>query len=146
MPSDRPFGEPDDDTALLRPAWEDTPDETDVDRGITRWRPAAPRRATGRTEAWPADDALRGLLAPRAPGRPGSRGRRPRWPDWMQERAQPRSRCAPACWPAWRWRRPPAGWRTAMPGCTRSTSPCARPGSPPAPRWPSPAWATVPCR
>ena len=53
MPSDRPFADPDDDATLLRPAWEDTPDETDADRGITRWRPAPPRRASAGSSAWP---------------------------------------------------------------------------------------------
>jgi hypothetical protein len=62
MASDTPFADPDDDDARLRPAWEDTEDETDVDRlGIAR----APRPATAsHGGTWLADADLRALLGP----------------------------------------------------------------------------------
>ena len=36
MPVDRPFTDPDEEDRPLRPAWEDTPDETDADRAGAR--------------------------------------------------------------------------------------------------------------
>jgi hypothetical protein len=66
MPSDRSLADPDDDTTPLRPAWEDTADETDADRGVTASRPAARRRPTTGISAWPDDATLRDLLAPLA--------------------------------------------------------------------------------
>jgi hypothetical protein len=60
MAADSGFADPDDEDARLRPAWEDTEDETDVDRlGIVR----GPRPAShGGT--WLPDTDLRALLAP----------------------------------------------------------------------------------
>ena len=48
MPGDSPFGDIDDDADLLRPSWQDTPDETDADRGGA-WRPrvAIDRKSVG---------------------------------------------------------------------------------------------------
>jgi hypothetical protein len=40
------FADPDEEDTLLRPAWEDTRDETDADRGLRQHpRAAAPRTA-----------------------------------------------------------------------------------------------------
>jgi hypothetical protein len=71
MASDTRFGAADDPDApdpLLRPAWEDTPDETDADRpgARPRWgtRSTDTRPATRRDDAWPAGEDLVGLLAP----------------------------------------------------------------------------------
>jgi HTH DNA binding domain len=65
MAGDNPFGDADDDADLLRPSWQDTPDETDTDRGVT-WRP---RPATGQArpsnpDSWLSDAALAALLIP----------------------------------------------------------------------------------
>ena len=65
MPGERPFGDVDDDADLLRPSWQDTPDETDTDRRAT-WRP---RPATGPApspgpDTWLSSTALAGLLVP----------------------------------------------------------------------------------
>ena len=62
MASDTPSAAPDDADPLLRPAWEDTPDETDADLGP---RPRGPADAppNARSGAWPDDD-LRRLLGP----------------------------------------------------------------------------------
>jgi hypothetical protein len=71
MAADTCFGDADDPDApdpLLRPAWEDTPDETDADRpgGRPRWgmlsTDAPP--ATRRGDAWPAGNDLPMLLCP----------------------------------------------------------------------------------
>ena len=71
MASDTRFGAADDPDApdpLLRPAWEDTPDETDADRpgGRPHWgtRPTDTRPATRRDDAWPAGNDLPMLLCP----------------------------------------------------------------------------------
>ena len=63
MAAESGFADPDDeDGSALRPAWEDTEDETDADRlGIAR----APRPATAsHGSAWPAGANLRTLLGP----------------------------------------------------------------------------------
>ncbi len=63
MAAESGFANPDDDDgSALRPAWEDTEDETDTDRlGIAR----APRLATAsHGSAWPAGENLRTLLGP----------------------------------------------------------------------------------
>ena len=86
MAADTRLGAADDPDApdpLLRPAWEDTPDETDADRRRRRGRarppcpakvpsPAgAPTGTTGRSMPWPDGDRARHL----APGAaPASRG------------------------------------------------------------------------
>ena len=64
MASDAPFADPDDDDSALRPAWEDTEDETDADRlGIARGRrPSATNR--GGPAAWLPDAELPALLGP----------------------------------------------------------------------------------
>jgi hypothetical protein len=56
MASDTPAADPDGSDKLLRPAWEDTPDETDADR-------FAPRQAPGRS-GWPDRAGLPTLLGP----------------------------------------------------------------------------------
>ena len=65
MTTESGFADRDADDALLRPAWEDTEDETDVDRlGIARApRPAAKDRGSG-PAAWLLDADLRPLLGP----------------------------------------------------------------------------------
>ena len=91
MAADTRFGaadDPDDPDApdpLLRPAWEDTPDETDADRpGAARpgavtlscQRPSpagAPTGTTGRSMPWPDGDRALALAPGAAPAR-GARG------------------------------------------------------------------------
>ena len=65
MAEDNPLADPEDDADLLRPSWQDTPDETDADRRAT-WRPRptigpAPSRGP---DSWLSDAALGGLLIP----------------------------------------------------------------------------------
>jgi hypothetical protein len=55
MAADSRFADPDDAPSALRPAWEETPDETDADRGLT------PRRTASRAAG---TDDLRDLLGP----------------------------------------------------------------------------------
>ena len=65
MPEERPFGDVDDDADLLRPSWQDTPDETDTDRRAT-WRPRpaiGPAPSPG-PDTWLSGTALAGLLVP----------------------------------------------------------------------------------
>src|SRR5277367_1893979 len=65
MPGERPFGDGDDDSDLLRPSWQDTPDETDADRhGTWRPRPAIVPAPSPGPDAWLSSDALAGLLVP----------------------------------------------------------------------------------
>jgi hypothetical protein len=59
MQADTPFGNEDDPDEWLRPAWEDTPDETDADR---RPRPDTPPGAGARTSL-AADPLLLATLA-----------------------------------------------------------------------------------
>ena len=54
------FADPDEEDTLLAPAWEDTPDETDADRGLHRHKPRAPRAAVPSA----ATDDLGALLNP----------------------------------------------------------------------------------
>ena len=60
MAADSGFAGPDEADARLRPAWEDTPDETDADRGQPR-RPASAPRSFGPSVG---PDDLQALLAP----------------------------------------------------------------------------------
>jgi HTH DNA binding domain len=62
MPSDTAWRADDEPDPRLRPAWEDTPDETDADLGRGRHRPASAR--ADQAGAWPAEADLRALLAP----------------------------------------------------------------------------------
>ena len=65
MPEERPFGDIEDDADLLRPSWQDTPDETDTDRpGAWRPRPAIGKPLPSNPECWLSGDALAGLLVP----------------------------------------------------------------------------------
>ena len=67
MPVDRPFTDPDEEDRPLRPAWEDTPDETDADRaGGARRQPRAAGRTPLSGAAWPAAAELPDLLTPLA--------------------------------------------------------------------------------
>ena len=65
MPGERPFGDVDDDSDLLRPSWQDTPDETDADRRGT-WRPrsAIVPAPSPSPDSWLSGAALAGLLVP----------------------------------------------------------------------------------
>jgi hypothetical protein len=65
-PGEAPFGDADDDTDLLRPSWQDTPDETDADRRGA-WR--LPRKvirpaSSADPECWLSGAGLAGLLIP----------------------------------------------------------------------------------
>jgi hypothetical protein len=65
MPGDHRFGAGDDDADLLRPSWQDTPDETDADR-LRAWRP---RPTIGQAlpsspDTWLSGAELAGLLVP----------------------------------------------------------------------------------
>jgi hypothetical protein len=65
MPGERPFGDVDDDADLLRPSWQDTPDETDADRhGTWRPRPAIGPAPSPGPDTWLSGEALAGLLVP----------------------------------------------------------------------------------
>jgi hypothetical protein len=65
MPGERPFGDGDDDSDLLRPSWQDTPDETDADRhGTWRPRPAIVPAPSPGPDSWLSGTALAGLLIP----------------------------------------------------------------------------------
>jgi hypothetical protein len=59
MPSDTAFAADDEPDPLLRPAWEDTPDETDE-----RGRAPAGRAAQSRPDPWRSSDHLHALLRP----------------------------------------------------------------------------------
>ena len=65
MAADSGFADPDDEDARLRPAWEETEDETDADRrGIARGpRPSATNPSRG-PAAWLPDADLPALLGP----------------------------------------------------------------------------------
>jgi hypothetical protein len=60
MAADSGFADPDEEDALLRPAWEDTPDETDADRGRPR-RAASAAQTPGQPTG---PDDLHALLMP----------------------------------------------------------------------------------
>jgi hypothetical protein len=61
MASNTPAAAPDGPDPLLRPAWEDAPDETDIDRfGL----PRQARPTAGRTGGWPDHADLPTLLGP----------------------------------------------------------------------------------
>ena len=65
MAADSGFTDPDDEDSALRPAWEDTEDETDADRlGIARGRHASATSRSSGTDAWLPDADLRALLGP----------------------------------------------------------------------------------
>ena len=65
MPGERPFGDVDDDSDLLRPSWQDTPDETDADRrGAWRPRPTIGPALSRGPDTWLSGTALAGLLVP----------------------------------------------------------------------------------
>src|SRR5277367_2316096 len=65
MPGERPFGDGDDDSDLLRPSWQDTPDETDADRhGTWRPRPAIVPAPSPGPDSWLSGATLAGLLIP----------------------------------------------------------------------------------
>ena len=65
MPEDNPLADPEDDSDLLRPSWQDTPDETDTDRRGT-WRPRSAiwQAPSPGPDTWLSGDALAGLLVP----------------------------------------------------------------------------------
>ena len=129
MPGESPLADPEDESDLLRPSWQDTPDETDADRhGTWRPRPAIVPAPLPGPDAWLSGAALAGLLVPlcaatdalarldaRAAAAPADAVR-----DGLRARMAPPPR-------------PPAGSPT--PGSTRSISRFARPASPPTPRW-----------
>jgi hypothetical protein len=65
MPGERPFGDGDDDSDLLRPSWQDTADETDADRpGAWPRRPAIARALPSSPDCGLSGAALAGLLVP----------------------------------------------------------------------------------
>jgi hypothetical protein len=65
MPGERRFGDADDDADLLRPSWQDSPDETDADRRATwRPRPTIGQALPSSPDCWLPDAALAGLLIP----------------------------------------------------------------------------------
>jgi HTH DNA binding domain len=65
MAEDNPLADPEDDSDLLRPSWQDTADETDADRRATwRPRPAIGQAPSRGPDTWLSGDALAGLLVP----------------------------------------------------------------------------------
>src|SRR5882757_2197252 len=65
MAEDNPLADPEDDADLLRPSWQDTPDETDTDRlRAGRPRPTIGQALPSSPDCWLPDAALAGLLIP----------------------------------------------------------------------------------
>jgi hypothetical protein len=65
MSGESPFGDVEDDADLLRPSWQDTPDETDADRRAAwRPRPTIGQAPSAGPDAWLSGTALAGLLIP----------------------------------------------------------------------------------
>jgi hypothetical protein len=65
MAEDNPLADPEDDSDLLRPSWQDTADETDADRRVTwRPRPTIGQALPSSPDCWLPDAALAGLLIP----------------------------------------------------------------------------------
>ena len=65
MAEDNPLADPEDDADLLRPSWQDTPDETDADR-LRAWcpRPGAGQALPSSPDTWLSGAELAGLLVP----------------------------------------------------------------------------------
>ena len=129
MPGDHRFGAGDDDSDLLRPSWQDTPDETDADR-LRAWcpRPTIGQALPSSPDTWLSGAELAGLLVPLCDATHALRpARMLRAAAAAADAVRDGLRARMATAEAAGWLRP-----TPTPGSTRSICRFVRPASPPA--------------